>query len=241
MNDQGRTSRLIGTISNIYKRISHAALRAGRNPEEVRLIAVTKTVTVYQIKEAIDAGLRTFGENRVQEAKPKIEELSKDSSQGLTIPPVSWHLIGHLQKNKAKYAVQLFDLIHSLDSTELGEELNSQAEKIGKIQEVLVEVKLSPEETKHGVTKTELLPLLKMAQALKYLRIRGLMTIPPFFEHPEKARPFFRELRELRDGAEATGHHLPELSMGMSNDLEVAIEEGATMVRIGTAIFGERK
>lgn len=237
MNDERRTTGLTDAISTIYKRISHAAMRVGRNPEEVKLIAVTKTVTVFQIKETIDAGLRTFGENRVQEAKAKIEELSADS----TMPSVSWHLIGHLQKNKAKHAVQLFDLVHSLDSAELAEELNSQAEKIDKVQEVLVEVKLSHEETKQGVVKAELPELLKMVQTMKHLRLRGLMTIPPFFEHPEAARPFFRELRELRDEADSAGYHVPELSMGMSNDFEVAIEEGATMVRIGTAIFGERK
>jgi len=237
MSDEMKATRLIDSISTIYKRISHAAMRAGRNPEEVKLIAVTKTVTVHQIKEAIDAGLRTFGENRVQEAKAKIEELSA----GWTMPSVSWHLVGHLQKNKAKNAVRLFDLIHSLDSAELAEELNSQAEKIGKIQEVLVEMKLSPEETKHGVAKTELPQLLKMIQTMKHLRLRGLMTIPPFFEQPEKARSYFRELRELRDKAGVAGYHMPELSMGMSNDFEVAIEEGATMVRIGTAIFGERR
>jgi len=237
MNNEGRTTRLIDTIGIIYKRISHAAMRTGRSPEEVKLIAVTKTVTVLQIKEAIDAGLRTFGENRVQEARTKIEELSA----GSVMPPVSWHLIGHLQKNKAKYAVQLFDLIHSLDSAELAEELNSQAEKFAKVQEVLIEVKLSTEETKHGVGETELPQLLKIVQTMKHLRLRGLMTIPPFFEQPEKARSYFRELRELRDKAGVAGYHMPELSMGMSNDFEVAIEEGATMVRIGTAIFGERR
>jgi hypothetical protein len=146
-----------------------------------------------------------------------------------------------LQKNKAKYAVRLVDLIHSLDSAALAEEVNSQAEKIGKIQEVLIEVKLSPEETKHGVAGTELRQLLKKVQTMKHLRLRGLMTIPPFLEHPEEVRPYFRKLRELRDEAGEEGYHLPELSMGMSNDFEVAIEEGATMVRIGTALFGERK
>jgi pyridoxal phosphate enzyme (YggS family) len=237
MNDEMKTTRLIDSIRSIYKRISHASMRAGRNPEEVTLIAVTKTVAVHQIKEAMDAGLRTFGENRVQEAKVKIEELSAEPA----MPSVSWHLIGHLQKNKAKYAVRLFDLIHSLDSAELAEELNSQAEKIGKVQEVLVEVKLSPEETKHGIAGTELPQFLKIIQAMMNLKLRGLMTIPPFSEHPEEARPYFRELRALRDEAEAAGYPLPELSMGMSNDFEIAIEEGATMVRIGTAIFGERK
>jgi pyridoxal phosphate enzyme (YggS family) len=240
MNGETGTTRLIDSLSSIYKRISHAAMRAGRSPEEVTLIAVTKTVAVHQIKEAMDAGLRAFGENRVQEARVKIEKLSAAA----TVPRVSWHLIGHLQKNKAKYAVRLFDLIHSLDSGELAEELNSQAEKIRKLQEVLVEVKLSPEETKHGIARSELPRLLKMVHTMKHLRVRGLMTIPPFFENPEDARPYFRELRELRDTmneSRVTSHDLRDLSMGMSNDFEAAIEEGATMVRIGTALFGERK
>jgi len=236
MNDEIRTTWIIDALDTVLKRITRAAMRAGRNPAEVKLIAVTKTVTIPQIKVAIDAGLRTLGENRVQEARVKIEQLSA----GLTTSAVSWHLIGHLQKNKAKYAVRLFDMIHSIDSIELAEELNSQAEKIGRVQEVLVEVKLSSERTKHGVSGTGLPQLVTMVQTMEHLSLRGLMTIPPFFGRPEETRPYFRKLRELREEAEATGYHLPELSMGMSNDFEVAIEEGATMVRIGTAIFGER-
>jgi pyridoxal phosphate enzyme (YggS family) len=230
---------LIENASNILKKISHAAMRAGRSPDEVKLIAVTKTVGIETIKEAIDAGLRIFGENRVQEAQKKV----MSDELGLMRERIEWHLIGHLQKNKAKYAVQLFDLIHTVDSVELAEELNKQAEKIGKIQRVLVQVKLSEEETKHGVSEDELILLLEEIKKLKNLKLEGLMTMPPYFEDPEKARPYFKRLREIRDNINSlriTHYALRELSMGMSNDFEVAIEEGATMVRIGTAIFGER-
>ncbi len=231
-----KNTLLLERISDIYKSISHAAMRAGRNPEDVRLIAVTKTVSVEKIREAIDAGLRIFGENRVQEAQKKVmsDELRVMGEK------IYWHLIGHLQKNKAKYAVELFDLIHSVDSRGLAHEIDRHAERKGKIQNVLVEVKLSHERTKHGVLKTDLTGLLEVINDLKNLNLRGLMTIPPFFDDPEEARPYFRELRELRDKAVSAGLTLPELSMGMSGDFEIAIEEGATMVRIGTAIFGER-
>ncbi len=232
---------LLDNISDIYKRISHAAMRAGRNPEDVRLIAVTKTVGIAKIMEAVDAGLRIFGENRVQEAKTKIENLARLSTADYQLPTIEWHLIGHLQKNKAKYAVQLFDLIQSVDSGELASEIDRQAEKTGKIQDVLIEVKLSHEGTKHGVSRSGLTGLLEAANEMKHLNLKGLMTIPPFFDNPREARPYFRELRELRDKAVSEGFSLPELSMGMSGDFEVAIEEGATMVRIGTAIFGERE
>jgi pyridoxal phosphate enzyme (YggS family) len=228
---------LIENISAVYKRISHAAMRAGRSPEEVRLIAVTKTVEAERIREAIDAGLRIFGENRVQEAQKKISDLEFRISN----LNIEWHLIGHLQRNKAKYAVRLFDLIHSVDSPGLAGELNKHAEKIGKVQDVLVEVKLSHEKEKHGALREELPGLLDAVGDLKNLKVRGLMTIPPLFEDPEDARPFFRELRELRDRFAQKGADLPELSMGMSDDFEVAIEEGATMVRVGTAIFGARR
>ena len=228
---------LIENASNILKKISHAAMRAGRSPDEIKLIAVTKTVGIETIKEAVDAGLRIFGENRVQEAQKKISDLKSQISNSR----IEWHLIGHLQKNKAKYAVQLFDLIHSVDSVGLAEELDKQAEKTGKIQRVLVQVKLSEEETKHGISEDELILLLEEIKKLKNLKLEGLMTMPPFFDDPEKARPYFRRLREIRNNTERKGFKLPDLSMGMSNDFEVAIEEGATMVRIGTAIFGGRK
>jgi pyridoxal phosphate enzyme (YggS family) len=227
------TTMLLNNVSAIFKKMSYAAMRAGRNPEDVRLIAVTKTVGIETIKEAVEIGLRMFGENRVQEAKDKISNLKSQISNTM----IEWHLIGHLQKNKAKYAVNLFDLIHTVDSVGLAEELNKQAEKAGKIQRVLVQVKLSEEEAKQGASEEEMMPLLAVIKHLSNLKIEGLMTMPPFFEDPEMARPYFRRLRELRDEAEKRGFSLPELSMGMSNDFEVAIEEGATLVRIGTAIF----
>jgi len=232
-----KTPTLLENISTVYKRMSHAAMRAGRDPEEVKLIAVTKTVSVEQIREAIDAGLRVFGENRVQEAQKKVMSDALRVINGR----IEWHLIGHLQRNKAKYAVQLFDLIHSVDSVELAREISKHSEKIGKVQRVLVEVKLSPEETKHGVDRRNLMPVLAEVASTKYLLLRGLMAIPPFSENPEDARRYFKALKELRDAAQDCGIPLPELSMGMSHDFEVAIEEGATMVRVGTAIFGERK
>lgn len=210
-------------------------MRAGRCPSDVKIIAVTKTVSVEMIKEAVNVGLRMFGENRIQEAEKKIknEELRITNN-------IEWHFIGHLQKNKAKYAVKLFDVIQTVDSVELADELNRLAEKAGKIQRVLVQVKLSEEESKHGVDENELRPLLDKVVVLGNLKLEGLMTIPPFFDDPQEVRPYFRRLKEIRDNMEKAGFKLPELSMGMSNDFEVAIEEGATMVRIGSAIFGER-
>ena len=211
-------------------------MKADRSPDEVKLIAVTKTVGIEAVREAVESGVRAFGENRVQEAKKKIlsEEVRGMSEK------LEWHLIGSLQKNKAKDAVQLFDLIHTVDSIELADELNRQAERLGKIQRVLVQVKLSEEETKHGVTEAGLMSLLARIKELKHLDLQGLMTIPPFFEDIGRVIPFFRRLKALRDKAEETGVALPELSMGMSHDFEAAIQEGATMVRVGTAIFGER-
>jgi len=226
---------LLENTSKIFKKASHAAMRAGRNPGDIKIIAVTKTVSVEMIKEAVNVGLRMFGENRIQEAEKKItnEELRIANS-------IEWHLIGHLQKNKAKYAVRLFDMIQTVDSIDLAGELNRLAEKAGKVQRVLVQVKLSEEESKHGVHENELRPLLDRVTGLGNLKLEGLMTIPPFFDDPQQTRPYFRRLRGIRDNMEKAGFKLPELSMGMSNDFEVAIEEGATMVRIGSAIFGER-
>ncbi len=230
-------NQIIENISNIFKRISHAAMRAGRNPEEIKLIAVTKTVPPERIIEAIEAGLRIFGENRVQEARDKIPEIMQRAPD----IKLSWHMIGPLQRNKAKYAVKLFDIIHSVDSKELALEINKQAEKIGKIQDILIEVKLSPEKTKHGISPEEFFELLEFTSTLKNLNVKGLMTIPPYSENPEDSRPYFRRLREVLEEANVKGFPLKELSMGMSGDFEIAVEEGATMVRIGTAIFGERE
>lgn len=211
-------------------------MKAGRNPDDVKLVAVTKTVSVDRIKEAIDLGIRIFGENRVQEAQKKI---TSDKLQ-LVDDKLEWHMVGHLQRNKAKVAVQIFDLIHSVDSIGLAQEINKYAEKAGKLQRILIQVKLSSEETKHGVQKEDLMDLIDAIQGMKNIKLEGLMTMPPFFHDPEMVRPFFRQLRQLRDNAEKLGYKLPELSMGMTNDFDVAIEEGATIVRIGTGIFGER-
>jgi pyridoxal phosphate enzyme (YggS family) len=218
---------VLKNVSLIYKRMSHAAMRAGRSPEEVMLVAVTKTVGAGKIREAVEAGLRVFGESRVQEAVGKAAEL-----EGLNI---RWHLVGHLQKNKAGAAVETFDLIHSLDSVDLAGLLDRHAGRRGKLQRALIQVKLSSEESKYGAGEDDVAGIVKAAEAMENLRIEGLMTIPPYFDDPEGARPFYRRLKAL-----AQRFGLRELSMGMTNDFEVAIEEGATMVRIGTAIFGDR-
>lgn len=235
------SSSVFENVQEVYRRMSHAALRAGRSPEEVKLVAVTKTVSVAWMKVAFDAGLRVFGENRVQEARGKRPALEALIDTGAGPLRIEWHLVGHLQRNKARAAVGLFDLVHSLDSGQLADELNRSAELAAKVQDVLIEVKLSPEETKHGVSRNELADLINTVKSMRHLNVRGLMTVPPFCDDPEEARPYFRELRGLRDEARSEGFDLPELSMGMSQDFEVAIEEGATMVRVGTAIFGERR
>lgn len=231
-------SMLSERISSVFKKMSYAALRAGRNPEEIKLIAVTKSQPIDKIKEAAQLGLRIFGENRVQEAKSKIDSLKEFASQWQM--NIEWHMIGHLQSNKAKDAVKLFEMIHSLDSEKLAILINKEAEKIGKIQRVLIQVKLSEEETKHGIEPEKVEALLELCMKLPNLKVEGLMTVPPYFENPENVRPYFRKLRQLRESLSEKGYFLRELSMGMSNDFEVAIEEGATMVRIGTAIFGQR-
>jgi PLP dependent protein len=227
---------LIDNINTVYKRIARAAMKTGRDPHDVRLVAVTKMVEAGLVRKAVETGLREFGENRVQEGLGKILELKAQ----LPDSALTWHLIGHLQKNKVGTAVELFDLIHSVDSPHLVEVINNKAERTGKRQRVLVQVKLTDEESKYGIAKENVIPLLELIRSMKHVKAEGLMTIPPFFDNPEVARPYFRRLRELRDEAEDEGFILPELSMGMSNDFEVAIEEGATIVRIGTAIFGDR-
>jgi len=226
----------MNNIKDVYRRISHAAMKAGRCPSEVKLIAVSKGVSAETIKNAVENGIRELGENRVQEAQEKITIIKAC----LPDSRVKWHLIGHLQKNKAKIAVQIFDMIHSVDSLELALLLNRYAGETGKIQKIMLQVKLSDEESKYGILKEKLIEVLGGIRHLGNLKLEGLMTIPPYFDDPEKVRPFFRELRELKDSAVHSGFELTELSMGMSNDFEVAIEEGATMVRVGTAIFGER-
>jgi pyridoxal phosphate enzyme (YggS family) len=220
----------------VEKRIIKTAHKAGRNPEDIKIVAVSKIVEFERILEAVNAGISILGENRVQEAKEKISLMQ---SQRLS-SPVEWHLVGNLQKNKAKAAVQLFDLIHSIDSITLAEILNEYCRKAGKMQKVLIQVKLSDEPAKHGVTSKEVMDLLQKVRTMKYLRFDGLMAMPPLFEDPEKTRPYFKKLRRIADDAKDKGIPVRELSMGMSHDFEIAIEEGATMVRIGTAIFGQR-
>ncbi|MCX7724285.1 MAG: YggS family pyridoxal phosphate-dependent enzyme [Thermodesulfovibrio sp.] len=230
---------LLERISSVSKKITYAALRAGRNPEEIKLIAVTKSQPIDKIKEATQLGLRIFGENRVQEAKAKIQQVRDFIDQWKM--NIEWHMIGHLQSNKVKDAVRLFTLIHSLDSEKLAILINKEAEKINKIQRVLIQVKLSEEESKYGVKEEEVERLIESCLNLKNIKVEGLMTIPPYFENPEDVRIYFRRLRKIRDELNKKGYDfIKELSMGMSNDFEVAIEEGSTMVRIGTAIFGQR-
>jgi pyridoxal phosphate enzyme (YggS family) len=221
-------------IEIIRENIAKAALTSGRRAADVRLMAVTKTVDDHRIREAISAGVDILGENYVQEGKRKIEQMGKS---------VEWHMIGHLQTNKAKYAVRLFDMIHSLDRMALAVELDKRSRLAGCVTRVLIEVNISVEETKRGVPFQEAIPLVREVSALENLSIQGLMTMPPWFDDPEEARPCFAALRGLRDRiiAERIAHvEMKELSMGMSQDYQVAVEEGATMVRIGRSIFGER-
>jgi PLP dependent protein len=222
----------------VRERIASAARRAGSTPGEVTLMAVSKTFPPELIGEAYGAGIRVFGENRVQEFAEKADAL-RDLAEA------EWHLIGHLQSNKATRAVELFSAVDSLDSVRLAERLNNFAEAAGKTLPVLIEINVGGEETKTGIApgSEELDRILMGAPEWKYLTIRGLMTVPPYTEDPEGARAYFRQLREIRDGIAA--RRLPAitmdtLSMGMSHDFEVAIEEGSTCVRVGTAIFGER-
>lgn len=217
-------------LEEIRARIDAAAKRAGRDPAEVKLVAVSKTHPAETIREAIAAGQTFFGENKVQEAEGKIEEIGREAAE--------WHLIGHLQSNKARRAVQLFDAVHSVDSCELSRRLERICIEEGRAElPVLVQVDLAREATKSGVTEEELPALVELLKGCERLKFTGLMILPPYFDDAETTRPFFRRLREIRDRVIAGG----ELSMGMSHDFEIAIEEGATIVRVGTAIFGERE
>ena len=227
---------LAARFAAVQERIDAAATRSGRNPQEVTLIAISKTHPASVIRDLIELGATDLGENRVQEAEEKIPQIGQAN--------VRWHLVGHLQANKARRAVNLFDVIHSLDSIDLARRLDRLCIEAGKQSlPVLVQVDLGHEETKSGINEQELPRLAETVQQLERLELIGLMTLPPFFDDPEQARPYFRRLRELRDELAANGafgERKGELSMGMTHDFEVAIEEGATMVRIGTAIFGER-
>lgn len=219
----------------VLARIGEAAAKCGRDPRGIKLLAASKAQSASRIREAIAAGIRLFGENYVQEAKAK-KEIIQD--------PVEWHMIGHLQRNKVRAALNLFDLVQSLDSAELARELDKEGKKRGKTVRAFVEVNLGGEESKSGIAKEEVASLLWEAAALSHVRVEGLMVVPPFRENPEEVRPYFRALKEMQmelKGLKIPNMDLKELSMGMTHDYPVAIEEGATLVRIGTAIFGPRE
>jgi PLP dependent protein len=222
-------------IARVRERIATACRRAGRRPEEIKLVAVSKTVPSPLIRRAYDAGVRDFGENRVQEAVDKRAALSDLAAV--------WHLIGHLQTNKANSARDLFHWVHSVDSVRVAQKLDRAAQSREDRLPVLIQVRLGDEPTKSGVEESELLRLAEQVSMLSTLELRGLMVLPPYLEDADEVRPFFRRLRELArtvESASLPNVAMQELSMGMSHDFEVAIEEGATIVRVGTAIFGER-
>ncbi len=223
-------------LDEVREKIAIVARRCGRDPEEITLVAVSKTHPIAAVTEALGVGVTDFGENRVQEAESKIPALQYAAAR--------WHLIGHLQANKARRAVKLFDIVHTLDSVPLADRLNRACAEEDRAElPVLIQVDLAGETTKSGVSASGLSELVKSVDQCSQLRFQGLMALPPFFEDAERVRPFFRRLRELRDELKTEGHFgdgRGELSMGMSHDFEVALEEGATIVRVGTAIFGQR-
>jgi len=223
---------LVANLTAVRQAVAGAAAAAGRDPSTVRLVAVSKTHPAQAVEAVAVADQRIFGESRVQEAREKIPACP---------PGLDWHFIGHLQKNKVRQALPLFSFFHSIDSPALAQAIDRIAGETGKPVEGLLEVNISGEETKHGFTPDELRKEFAALAKLPHLRIRGLMTMAPYSDNPEDARPVFRALRELRDELQSShGHPLPELSMGMSGDFVPAIEEGATLVRIGSSIFGER-
>jgi len=222
-------------IKKINDDICAAAQRSGRDASKVTLIAVSKRKPHEMIQQAIDGGHRDFGENYIQEAMEKIDLLGRESA--------IWHFIGHLQSNKAKFAVKYFDLIHTVDTVKLAKEINRQAQKIGKTQKILLQVNIARETTKSGAEENEIMDIAKQVCQFDNLHVSGLMCMPPFFDDPEDARIYFKELNQISKNIETL--NLPHtamthLSMGMSNDFTVAVEEGATLVRVGTAIFGAR-
>jgi pyridoxal phosphate enzyme (YggS family) len=228
----------MGTVAEnlgaVKERIAKAAARVGRDPETITLVAVSKTMPVESIREAIEAGQHVFGENRVQEAQAKVQALGRE---------VRWHLIGHLQRNKVKVVCDIFDLIESVDSLPLAQDINARASQRGIIMPVLLQVNIGDETTKSGVAATDALALVRQVALLPHVSVRGLMCVPPPVDVPDHARPYFAQLRTLAERIarqQIPNVSMTELSMGMSHDFEVAIEEGATMVRVGSAIFGPR-
>ena len=230
---------IAGNVAGIQERMFSAARRAGRSADDLVLMGVSKTFPAEAVREASAAGIRVFGENRVQEFAEKSAELGR-------LPGAAWHLIGHLQSNKAAKAAELFDAVDSVDSLRLAERLNSAAAGLGKKLRVLIEINVGGENAKAGLDPSapELEEILLAAPRLHHLEVQGLMAIPPFFENPEDARPYFRKLREVRDATrrrQLSCVAMSVLSMGMSHDFEIAVEEGSTCVRVGTGIFGERE
>jgi len=219
---------LAENYQKVLSAINEASRRSGRSPGEVTLIAVTKTVGIAEVRQAVSLGISDFGENRVQDAASKVGSM----------PAVRWHFIGHLQTNKAKDVLPAYHMIHSLDRLSLAEALQRCADRFDKTAEVLIQVNTSGEESKFGLEPDQLPGFLKKVSIFERINIRGLMTMAPFVKDPENTRSYFRKLRQLRDENISSGLELPELSMGMTNDFTVAIEEGATMVRIGSALFG---
>ena len=228
MANLSKVERIKQNIENVRKRIDEAAKRAGRNASEITLVAVTKTASLKQVKEAVEAGIIDFGENRVQVAKEKVKYFSDISN-------INWHMIGHLQTNKVKDAVKIFKVIHSVDSIKLAKEINKEAGKLNFTIPVFIEVNVSGEQSKFGIKPEEIHKLREIIDDLEYVKVKGLMTMAPFFSDPQMSRPYFKRLFQL---AEEEG--LKELSMGMSDDFDVAIEEGATIIRVGRAIFGNQ-
>ena len=237
MTQRSSQQALAGAVAAVRERISRAAQRAGRRAEDVRLLAVSKLQPAEAVRAAFAAGVRDFGENKIQEAEGKIADLAALRADGLV-----WHLVGHLQSNKARRAAELFDFVHSLHDPALAPRLEKTAAQAGKVLKALVQVDLAGEETKFGLDESRLFPALEQLRGSKSLHVVGLMVLPPLADDPEETRPYFRRLRALLQRARAENLLVgSELSMGMSHDFEVAVEEGATMVRVGTAIFGPRR
>ncbi len=221
-------------ITEVKRRVEEAAKKAGRNPEDVLILAVSKTIDVPRIKEAVECGLNSLGENRVQEIMDKYEPMGEG---------INWHLIGHLQTNKVKYIIDKVCLIHSVESLKLAEEINKKAEKAGIIMDILVEVNIANEESKFGIKPEDCESFIRELSKMKNINVKGLMTVAPFTENPEENRGYFKGLKDLLvdiNNKKIDNINMSELSMGMTGDFEVAVEEGATIVRVGTGIFGER-
>ncbi|MFW5976379.1 MAG: YggS family pyridoxal phosphate-dependent enzyme [Bacillota bacterium] len=228
-------NKLKSRLDNVKNRIKIAAANVNRKIEDIKLIAVSKTHPVEKIEFFYTKGLKTFGESRAQELRDKNENIQNMD--------ISWHFVGHLQRNKVKYLLRMnnCEMIESLDSWRLAKEINKRAKKNNRIMPLLVEVNVSEEESKFGINPEDTLNFIKKTDKLSHIEIKGLMTLAPYFENPEKTRPYFKKLAKLKDKINNSGFNLTELSMGMSNDFEIAIEEGATIIRIGTALFGPRE